>query len=167
MRQTIFILIFLSIFGYGDIYSQKRKDRDKEIKSEISEKIKNGEYKLIADIAHPIILNRTVVLDGSYYLEIKNDSVFSNLPYYGRAYSLPYGGGEGLIFTSTITDYKIKEGKRNTIIASFSSQTEEDFYSFILTFYPTGGAYISVSSNQKQGISFTADFAQNEEKDIQ
>lgn len=33
-----------------------------------------------------------------YSLEVRNDSLISYLPYFGRAYDVPYGGGKGLNF---------------------------------------------------------------------
>ena len=35
-------------------------------------------------------------LTSDYSLEIRNDSVYSYLPYFGVAYNVPYGGGKGL-----------------------------------------------------------------------
>ena len=51
------------------------------------------------------IRGRNITLSTPYPLEIRNDSVFSYLPYYGRAYSVPYGGGSGLIFNAPLKEY--------------------------------------------------------------
>ncbi len=40
---------------------------------------------------------RSIPLTSLYSLEIRNDSVISYLPYYGRAYSIPYGGATDFI----------------------------------------------------------------------
>ena len=43
---------------------------------------------------------RSRALTSDYSIEIRNDSVFSYLPYFGVAYNVPYGGGKGLIFNA-------------------------------------------------------------------
>lgn len=160
------IVIFFVLTVTSNLFSQKRKEKKthSELPTKVNEAIERQEYKLVADMAYPIIGRLVPLLDDRYNLEIKGDSVFSCLPYYGRAYNIPYGGGEGLIFKSTITNYKYKKGRKNSVVVSFNSQTKEDYYSFVLTFYPAGGSYISVSSNNRQGIGFSAEIAKKEDK---
>lgn len=48
----------------------------------------------------------------NYTLEIRNDSVFSYLPYFGVAYNAPYGGGKSLNFNASITGYTTRALKK-------------------------------------------------------
>lgn len=38
-------------------------------------------------------------VSGDYSLEVRGDTLISSLPYFGRAYLVPYGGGKGLNFS--------------------------------------------------------------------
>ena len=53
--------------------------------------IENGRFTIEVDRALPMG-GRTVHLTTPYSLEMRGDSAISYLPYFGRAYSLPYGG---------------------------------------------------------------------------
>ena len=77
--------------------------------------IESENYKIDVNTAMPM-RGRSIPLTSSYSLTIRNDSVISYLPYYGRAYSIPYGGGDGLNFKAILQKYKWKWIKRNTVI---------------------------------------------------
>lgn len=108
-----------------------------------------------------IEVNRVIPMGGKsvspstlYSLTIKGDSVFSYLPYYGRAYSVPYGGGEGMRFEALMKDYRIKYGKKGHARVTFTSQTKEDTYKFSMEIYPGGSSSIDVTSINRQRISY-------------
>ena len=61
----------------------------------VREIVDSGRIKIDVDRAVPMA-GRSVNLTSPYSLEIHGDSILSYLPYFGRAYSAPYGGGEGL-----------------------------------------------------------------------
>jgi hypothetical protein len=63
-----------------------------------------------------------------YSLEVRNDSLISYLPYFGRAYDVPYGGGKGLNFTAPVGSYQESMGKNGMRIIEVGTQNEEDRY---------------------------------------
>ena len=92
-----------------------------------------------------------------YMLSLKNDSVNLYLPYMGRAYQLPYGGGDGLNFKEPIKNFKYKTTKRGGYKISFETRHEQEIYKFNIVIYPeTGSASIDVTPNQRQQISYDA-----------
>lgn len=95
-----------------------------------------------------------------YFVSVIRDRVESFLPYFGRAYSIPYGGGEGLRFEAPITNYRMTDGKKGKRIVTFDARTTEDNYQFRIEIYPTGETYLTVNASQKQSMSFsgTIDF---------
>ena len=88
-----------------------------------------------------------------------NDSVSVYLPYYGRAYSAPYGGGEGGIKTNgKYTNYKQSiNKKKNKYTISFSANSKEDKYEFLIDIFSSGDVYIHVQSRNQQSISFSGE----------
>lgn len=107
---------------------------------------------------------RNVSLSSRFSLKIKNDSIFSNLPYFGRAYSLPYGGGEGLNFETKILDYQQSMGKKGNYEIKFSARTNEDYYTFRIDIFDNGSSSINVNMQKKQSIDFIGDMIFEEDK---
>lgn len=93
-------------------------------------------------------------LTSSYSVEIKENQIKSNLPYFGRAFSAPYGRSEGLIFDSTIKAYKVSQGKKGITLIELKTETSEDDYMYRIEIYPTGSTTINVSMQNRQAISF-------------
>lgn len=151
MAYTALCMALLT--GCGSL-SVHEKEADDVRKAEVREQIEARTFKLEATYAHPL-MGQGIPLNYPYSLRMAKDSVYVHLPYYGRAYALPYGGGEGLSFQGIVADYSqtlVKE----TYEISFSVRTGEDRYQFSLSVFDKGNAYISVMMNNKQGISFDA-----------
>jgi hypothetical protein len=94
------------------------------------------------------------VLTSPYSLEINGDRVKSYLPYFGRAYSVPYGGGDGLSFESAITDYTSSVDAKGKTTIEFQTKTKEDQHTFRIEIFPGGSTSINVTSVNRQVISF-------------
>lgn len=95
-----------------------------------------------------------VPLDYGYSLEIAGDSVISCLPYYGRAYNIPYGGGKGLNFTALISSYDDRGSRRGVRHIELVTRNDEDTYLYIIDVSNSGYATIDVSSKERERISF-------------
>lgn len=103
-----------------------------------------------------------VILTSPYSLKVSRDTVESALPYYGRAYNVPYGGGSGLFFSGRPEEYSDVETKPGQRKISFKVRTDEDLFSFAVTLDCRGDkqggedctAFITVSSGQRQTISY-------------
>ena len=85
------------------------------------------------------------------------------LPYYGRGYNIPYGGGEGLDFDAKIEDYQQKTGKKGNYEIKFSARTREDFYTFYIDVYNNGSSSIHVNMQRRQSIDFLGNLILKEE----
>jgi hypothetical protein len=103
--------------------------------------------------AHPVSAP-SMHLNYDYHLSVIGDRVESFLPYFGRAWSLPYGGGEGLRFAAPISDYSVTERRDGRRMIEFRATTGEDTYDFTLTVWPLGECDLTVSASRKQSISF-------------
>ena len=108
IRLFFFVGIVL-FFGGQSLYSQSKKEREEQKAKEIKEMIENGRFTIEVDRALPMG-GRTVHLTTPYSLEMRGDSAISYLPYFGRAYSLPYGGGDGMRQLPIINQPSIRRG---------------------------------------------------------
>ena len=92
-----------------------------------------------------------------YSLEVRNDSLISYLPYFGRAYDVPYGGGKGLNFTAPVGSYQESMGKNGMRIIEVGTQNEEDRYLYRIEVFDNGRSTIDVLSQNRETISFSGE----------
>ncbi len=97
---------------------------------------------------------RSITLNRLDYLEIDGDKVISELPYFGRAYSVPYSGGNALSFVSIIEDYTVEQGKKGRLEIKFKTTNAGERFEYYIVIYPGGSANIDVRSTKRQHIGF-------------
>ena len=163
--RIIFSLLLITAMSMPTLSAQTKKEK-KELKKQTVEKlVTSGKYKINVNRALPA-RGRSVTLTSPYSVEIRNDSVISYLPYYGRAYSIPYGGGgggEGLNFKAPLTDYKLEWDKKETAKIKFSARSEEDRFDFSIDVFSNGSSSIFVNMQNRQSISFQGELDMPEE----
>jgi hypothetical protein len=80
----------------------------------------------------------------------------SYLPFFGRAYSLPYNSTDGgFNFTSTKFDYTSTPGKKGGWEIKIKPKDVQDFREFTLSISENGYGTLQALSNNRQTISFT------------
>ena len=154
--RTIFFLLLVAVIGAPTLSAQTKKEKKEMKQKAVRELVLSEKYKIDVDRAIPA-RGRFVSLTSPYSIEIRNDSVISYLPYYGRAYSIPYGGGEGLNFKAPISDYKIEWDKKGTAKVRFIARSTEDRFSFNIDIFSNGSSSIFVNMQNRQSISFQGD----------
>lgn len=124
--------------------------------AEVRKKVDGKNYIIDVNFAKPLRA-RQISLSAMYSLEIRNDSAFAHLPYFGVAYMAPYGGGEGgIMFREPIKAYSIEPNKKNNAWnITFKVDTKDYNYQFYLDIFENGSSTISVSSYQRDQISFS------------
>lgn len=93
-RLVGFLGIALLCVGQS-LFAQSKQERKEQKEKAVKEIVDSDRIKIDVDRVVPMA-GRSVNLTSPYSLEIHGDSILSYLPYFGRAYSAPYGGGEGL-----------------------------------------------------------------------
>jgi hypothetical protein len=97
--------------------------------------------------------NRNVGAD--FFLELHGDSVRSYLPYLGVAHQAPMmSPGIGLNFDTRAISIKESHPKADLSRLEIDLRTSEDRYSYTVELYDSGKAYIHVSSQHRDPISF-------------
>ena len=87
--RMIFLLLLMAVTGVPALSAQTRKEKKEMKQKAVKELVLSEKYKIDVNRAIPAT-GRSVSLTSPYSVEIRNDSVISYLPYYGRAYSIPY-----------------------------------------------------------------------------
>ncbi len=159
--KRVFLLLLVMVAGVSTLQAQSKKEKEQQKASAVKEQVVSKNYKLEVNTAFPMS-GRMVNLTTPYSLEVKNDSVFSYLPYYGRAYSIPYGGGKGLIFNAPIDEYNMEYNKKGEAKIKLVAHTEEDNFQYNISIYSNGSASINVDMQNRQSISYSGDLEMKE-----
>ena len=94
-------------------------------------------------------------LTDDYSLEIQSDKAIADLPYYGEAYNVSYGGDGGIEFDNEYREYKteIKE-KKKKILVRFKVRGDKDYYECLLTITSKSSVTLNIQPNNRQSIQY-------------
>jgi Domain of unknown function (DUF4251) len=163
-KTAQFFIIAITISTYG-VYAQ---DSTKENKTSKESSVKNlvdaKSYVFIAQTVLPVS-GRVRQLTSYYDLKVSKDTVVTDLPYFGRAYTAPIDPSEGGInFTSTNFDYTTIERKKGGWDVSIKPKDTKDVQQLFLYISEKGYATLQVTSNNRQGISFNGYITEKKQK---
>lgn len=94
-------------------------------------------------------------LSTPYYLKVKGDTVTSYLPFFGRAYSVPYGGGKALNFDGRILRYAAEQVKSDRMVVRMDIVNDETEYVYTVDIFDNGSSTIDVVSHSRETIRFS------------
>jgi hypothetical protein len=125
------------------------------IEQSVQENLANKDYTIYIQLMIPSAGPTRAV--SNYSIKVAGDTLVSYLPFIGRAYNLPYGGGKGLDFTAKINEYHdvANAGGGHDIFINVANDEDVYFYSINVT--TNGSAFISVSSRNRERISYTGE----------
>lgn len=151
-----FFLSFSMLMGFAqEKTKQQIKEEQKLAKQKKMEELLNSKnYEFVGDWAYPQGGRSISLTTNPNYFRIKNDSIYSEMPYFGRAYSgVAYGGDGGLKFKGIMKNYSLKSNKKNFLLNA-EVKGESDNYSITLTVFFDGGASLSINSNNRASINY-------------
>ena len=157
MKRVFCLLIFAIvtvIILNGCATSEEKAAQMAELSANVTNALNNRDYKIAIDRMYPMRGSSKHVSFG-YSVEVRNDSLFSYLPYFGRAYNVPYGGGKGLNFTAPIGSYQEfmkRNGQRHIEIGVTN---EEDTYLYTIEVFDNGSSSVDVWARQRERISYS------------
>lgn len=93
-------------------------------------------------------------LEYGYNIRVKGDTLYSALPYFGRAWSVPYSGGSALRFKERISSYEARQQK-DGVSVELKVGHDNDTYRYLLYIYDNGKASLDVNCTNRDNISFT------------
>ena len=93
-------------------------------------------------------------LNYDYGIQVHGDTLRSYLPYFGRAYQVPYGGGKGLDFCEVIKRHTLTDMKKGEKELKIWVDNTEDSYEYTLHIFPTGIVDLIVNSRQRDRMRY-------------
>ena len=154
MMKNWIIFIVMAAALAGCATTAERMEREARTAAQVSEALASRHYTINVLMMYPQ-RGRAVNLTTNYSVEVKGDSLISYLPYFGRAYNVPYGGGKGLNFIAPITGYQTETDRKGITRVVLTSENEEDHYRYILEVSNSGDSYIQVQSRQRDFIRYS------------
>lgn len=161
MRKLIALSTLLLILFGGQACSTTKggksaDTRKSEIENRVNELVDSREFEIDVKRAMPRG-GRSINLTSIYNVKISGDSIYSYLPYFGTAYNIPYGGGDGLTFNSTVREYECNHDKKDTHQISFKTRSNDDNLEFFITIFKSGSTTIQVHPINRAPITFNGD----------
>jgi hypothetical protein len=128
--------------------------QDSAATASLESRIKDKHFVFVAQTALP--QRGSIRQLTSYYdLRVSNDSLVSNLPYFGRAYSAPIDPSQGgLNFTSTSFNYDVKDGKKSGWDIRIKPNKGPDIQEILLSVFDNKTASLQVISTNREPITF-------------
>ena len=138
----------------GCATAEERAARAAEQALKVKTALTQRRYKIDVNRMYPMNGNSRNVSYG-YSVEVRNDTLISYLPYFGRAYNVPYGGGKGLNFSERIGSYHETQQSNGARLIDIELKNDEDIYQYTIKVFDNGNSSIDVQSRQRDPISYS------------
>ena len=136
--------------------SEEKAAQMAQLSANVTNALNNRDYKIAIDRMYPMRGSSRNVSYG-YSVEVRNDTLFSYLPYFGRAYNVPYGGGKGLNFTAPIASYQEFIKRNGLRHIEIGVTNDEDTYLYTIEVFDNGSSSIDVHARQRERISYSGE----------
>lgn len=159
MKTKSSILLVLFCFLNLALYAQQKTS--KEIKAEqalkkqkeIEALIDSKKFDFEAEKVTPQG-GRLIFIDyNTYFLKFNPEKTTCDLPFFGRAFSVPYGGDGGMKFEGIPENIKIEKKKKNYTLSA-TVKGKDDVYNLLFTIFFNGRGSLSITSNNRAFISY-------------
>jgi hypothetical protein len=161
-KLSIFLVLLLFILPKGFSQEKSRKELKAErkiaLQKQIDSLVNSREFVFIGTFAHPQGQRSVNLASNSNFMKFYTDSISSDMPFYGKAYNVGYGGDSGLKFAGKAEKYTVKKEKKNYQIDAVVKGDHDSFQIFLSVSF-SGGASLSINSNNRNPISYSGDIS--------
>lgn len=152
---TIILAAALSLAACSSQRSAAEKSNDaRQLAMQIDDSVAARTLHISFDFVYPQRFPSRS-LTSEYDIEVRNDSVFSYLPYFGRAYrtDITRNDRSPLDFKSSITHW-LAEAKNKRTEIRFAARNNFEVLLYAITIFPNGKASLHVKSSDREPITF-------------
>ena len=149
--MLVIITLLLGLTGFSEVDKKEIKARQR---LEMAQLIQSGHFRFVARSAHSDLGNFDD-LSSNYDMTFDSLKIKAYLPYYGRAYSAPYGGSGGVKFDLTAKKIENIYNERKKMFVIFTELEDSDeSYSIFLNTGLDGYADLKIIFRNRQWISY-------------
>lgn len=162
--KTILSLTLLLSWGYLTPLaaqrlpkSEKAAQLEKEFQQTLA-LVESGCFKINIDRVYPQSGRDVSRFNPRGEIILSDSTAKGDLPFFGRAYSLPYGDSGSITFDGPAKERKLKTAKKKrekVIHYQFAVNSKNDRYTFHLVIGANGSCHISLISNNRASISYS------------
>ena len=144
--------LFLSGCGVLSETPVERREREAREARLVTENIQSGNFTIDIDRMYP--LRGTSKSVTTYSVSLKDGKINSHLPYIGRAWRVPYGGGHALNFEAEVSSYTVNPVRDGYEVILYV-KTDEDEHIYTFTIFDNGRSSLDVKSGNRERISYS------------
>ena len=155
------LIIALLMVSVVTVNANEKKEARKQKKAEKEAKIVEQTRNIVEEEAWYFNATQMSPSRGQsrsimdYSVIIKEGTLYSYLPYQGRAYTGGYGGTDSpLIFEAPIEEYSVSEGKKGSYLIKIKVKNKNETVDYAINVSSKGSASVSVQSTNRTHISF-------------
>ena len=156
MKKWILPLLTAALFVSGcgvlnETLSERRERRARESRL-VTENVQSGNFSIDIERMYPLRGSSKSVT--SYSVTVKDGKIDSHLPFIGRAWNVPYGGGHALTFEAEVGSYTVQP-VRDGYEVTLYVKTDEDEHIYRFTIFDNGNTSLDVQSGNRDRISYS------------
>ncbi len=154
MKSIVILILGILFLTFTGFQPNDRKEKKLQKEKEMIEVIESGHFRFVASSAKSS-LGYFNNLGANYDLVFDSLKIKAFLPYYGRAYNVPYGGSGGVKFDLRAEKIeKVWNKKKKLFTIHTEVADSEDSYSIYLTAGASGYADLQLNFRNRQMISY-------------
>lgn len=164
-KSFLFLMMALALVACSTmkLTPEQQAQRRAQETLRVNKNVQDRRFSIDIDYIYPQ-QGRARSADYGYFVAVHGDTLSSCLPYYGRAYQVPYGGGDGLDFETLISSYNSYRVKDGIIRVEIKAANDGDQYHYVFDIFDNGKTSIVVSSRERDQIRFTGTMDLREKK---
>ena len=156
MKKWILPLLTAALFVSGcgvlnENLAERRERRARESRL-VTENVQSGNFSIDIERMYPLRGSSKSVT--SYSVTVKDGKIDSHLPFIGRAWNVPYGGGHALTFEAEVGSYTVQP-VRDGYEVTLYVKTDEDEHIYRFTIFDNGNTSLDVQSGNRDRISYS------------
>jgi hypothetical protein len=158
MKGKVFTLLMILALLGASVYAAEnpqKQDKKQQQKEQTEKLVNSKQFQFVARQALPMGGKSVDLTTNPNFIKFYPDSIQADMPFFGRAYSIPYGGSGGIKFDGKPKKFTItpqRKGKGYLIEATVNDTS--DSYSLTLSVSNSGYGTLTINSNNRNSISY-------------
>ena len=141
--------------------AEGRAAKAAHVAQRVGEKLDSMRFRVDVNYIYPR-RGAARAVDFGYGIRLSGDTLYSRLPYFGRAYHVPYGGGKALDFTAPVGDRQVRWLKNGLTRVELRVTNDEDRYLYVIDVFDNGRVMLDVTAQEREQVQFAGEMVLDE-----